>query len=66
MSPTASGRYSLVGDGAEMFTIDQLSGQISIATALDREETQAYQLKVREETQGYQLKGREVMQAHQL
>ncbi|KAK4302799.1 hypothetical protein Pmani_025146 [Petrolisthes manimaculis] len=39
-------RYSLTGEGAEHFTIDQLSGHVSTATQLDREAWDYYQLTV--------------------
>ena len=44
--PSARSRYSLSGEGAEDFTIDQLSGHVSTALQLDRETRDIYDLMV--------------------
>ena len=42
----ARSRYTLTGDGAEHFSIDQLSGHVATATQLDRETQDSYALTV--------------------
>ncbi|XP_063862581.1 fat-like cadherin-related tumor suppressor homolog isoform X4 [Scylla paramamosain] len=42
----ARSRYTLTGDGAEHFSIDQLSGHVATATQLDRETQDRYVLTV--------------------